>query len=352
MIEEVIYFALGCIVTALASLAFLPLLWRRALRLTRARLQLQVPLSMQEILAERDQLRAEFAIERLKLEQTMDKVRAGKTRDMAVIGRQSVVATQMAETIAALRELEQSQAREIRRLVDELGSASSEAGALRVEVHDAHGLVERWRARTDRDAAARSAMRNELDTKRTLVDALETRVAGFETRLADAAHAGELREGALRGRLEAAMAHSARHETSGLSYRRDLDEARLRIRALEDELAAAGADARERETNTSLERSLQIGRARGLDRNHARTVEGLAAENEAIREELAALREGASEPRGGDTRHGGEDDGGLRASIHALGLAVARMTRTADGTQAPGERERQRTASASPVDAL
>ena len=351
MIEQVIYFALGCIVTALASLAFMPLLWRRALRLTRARLQLQVPLSMQEILAERDQLRAEFAIERLKLEQTMEKVRAGKTRDMALIGRQSVVATQMAGKIAALNELEQSQEREIRRLLDELGSASSEAGALRVEVHDAHGLVERWRARTDRDAAARSAMRNELDTKRTLVGALETRVAGFETRLADAAHANELREGALRGRLEAAMAQSARHETSGLSYRRDLDEARLRIRALEEELAAAGANARERETNASLERSLQIGRVRGLDRTHARNVESLAAENEAIREELASLRGRAPEPRGGDASQSSEDDGGLRSSIHALGLAVARMTRTSDGAQAPGERER-RTEAASPVDAL
>ena len=202
---------------------------------------------------------------------------------------------------------------------------------------------------------ARSAMRNELETKRTLVDALETRVAGLETRLADVSHAGELREGALRGRLEAAMAHSARHETSGLSYRSGLDEARLRIRALEEELAAAGATARDRETNASLQLSLHNGRVRGLDRTYAGTVEALEAENKALQEALAALRGSAPGALGGDG--GGrrdQDDGGLRASIHALGLAVARMTRSPEGPQAPGadERERQRAESASPIDAI
>ena len=344
MIEQAIYFALGCIVTALGSLAFLPLLWRRALRLTRARLQLQVPLSMQEILAERDQLRAEFAVERLKLEQAMDKVRAGKTRDMAVIGRQRVTATALADQVAALRSLEQSQEREIRRLLDDLGLASSEAGALRVELHDAHGLAERWRDRADHHAEARGALRNELETNRTLVRALESRVAGFETRLAEASRAGETREAALRGRLETAMAHSARHETSDISHRRELDEARARIHALEAEIAAADTGARERDKNATLERSLQNGRARGLDKTHAQTIEGLEAENAALRQSLSALRDG-SESRG-------EDDGGLRASIHALGLAVARMAHTPGGPQAGEVPERRHAASVSPVDAL
>ena len=337
VIEQVIYFTLGGIVMALAALGFLPLIWRRALRLTRARLQLQVPLSMQEILAERDQLRAEFAVETMRAEQAIERIRASKTRDMATIGRQSLAATEMAGEIAALRKLERSQDGEIRHLLDDLGTATTEAGAIRVALHDAHALVERWRDRNDRDAEARMALRNESDEARTLAASLEARVAGLETRLSDARHAGEAREVALRGRLEAAMAHSARHEASGLSFRRELDEARLRIHALEEERAETGVDAREREKNATLLRSLQNGRARDADRAHAETLEGLKAENAALQKALQALRDAKAV-------RGGEDDAGLRAGIHALG-----PRRGADGAAAIGrERRRGRAGPATP----
>ena len=338
MIEQVIYFALGCIVTSLAALAFAPLFWHRALRLTRARLQLQVPLSMQDILAERDQLRAEYAVKQLEGEQALDKVRAGKTRDMAVIGRQSLAATAMADEIVALRNLDQGQEREIHRLMEDLASAQAEVGAIRVELHDAHGLTERWRDQADRDAGARATLRSELDDKQTLSSSLETRVAGLETRLGDAQRSGEEREQVLRGRLEAAMAHSARHETSAVALRQELEEARQRVRRLELELAAASNEARERQKHSDLEQSLRSGKARGTERASAETIEELRTENEALLERVTQLQHLG-------TAAGPEvapDDGGLRASIHALGLAVARMTSWSPPGEPPAAEDRRR----------
>ncbi|HEY8578608.1 MAG TPA: hypothetical protein VIL72_01885, partial [Beijerinckiaceae bacterium] len=69
MIEQLMIFALGFLSAGLLSLLFLPAFWRRAMRLSRRRLEMQMPLSMDEIVAERDQLRAEFAAERRRLEQ-------------------------------------------------------------------------------------------------------------------------------------------------------------------------------------------------------------------------------------------------------------------------------------------
>ena len=69
VIEQTMVFAAGFLLAGLLALLFLPALWRRALRLSRRRLEMQMPLSMDEIVAERDQLRAQFASDRRRIEQ-------------------------------------------------------------------------------------------------------------------------------------------------------------------------------------------------------------------------------------------------------------------------------------------
>ncbi len=65
-------FMLGALSAGLLALLMLPAFWRRALRLTRRRLEMLMPLSMDEVVAERDLLRAEFAAEHRRLEQRME----------------------------------------------------------------------------------------------------------------------------------------------------------------------------------------------------------------------------------------------------------------------------------------
>lgn len=295
MIEQGIYFALGCIVTAILALAFAPFFWRRALRLTRRRLQLQVPLSMQEILAERDQLRAEFAVERLRIEQAMEKVRATKARDMAEIGRSRAAATALVEEVAALRRIEEAQEKEIDALLRDVAAAGADNGSLKVELHDAHVRLDRWKHAGELAVAEHQRVQDQAESHRTTIASLETRAMGLEMRLTDAGRAAEVRENGLRSRLEAAMAQSARHEASGLLVRRELDEAKARIRALEHDLEAAPAA------------------GGGPQQTIRRTAE--AQPGRRSDEDEAA-------------------DGGLRASIHALGLAVANMTRAARSADA------------------
>jgi len=62
------FFALGVLVAGLLGLMILPALWRRAVRLSTRRIEMQTPLSMDEVLADRDLLRAEFAVAERRLE--------------------------------------------------------------------------------------------------------------------------------------------------------------------------------------------------------------------------------------------------------------------------------------------
>lgn len=331
MIEQGIYFALGCIITALLALMFAPVFWRRALRLTRQRLQLQVPLSMQEILAERDQLRAEFAVERLRIEQAMEAVQATRDADMAEIGRRSMEAVARTEQLADLSRLGEGQQEKIVSLLREAAEFETENGALRTALHDSELGNDRLRERAESALTKAAGLRAEVESHRTTISALKTRGMGLEMRLADVERAQIAREKAadenLRARLETAMGHAARHEAAGLSMRRELDDAKTHIRTLETELDTARRSldgAREREKAFSLSRGLQAEKARGSDRGLTERLDLLQAENAALRGALAAARRG----EGATAAEAGDDDD-LRSSIHALGLAVAKLTRQA-----------------------
>ena len=79
MIEPVMYFGIGFLVAALLGLLFVPLVHDRAVRLTMRRLEAATPLSIAEIRADKDQLRAEFAMSTRRLEMSVEKMKAKTT---------------------------------------------------------------------------------------------------------------------------------------------------------------------------------------------------------------------------------------------------------------------------------
>ncbi|MGC2051251.1 MAG: hypothetical protein WA636_07150, partial [Methylovirgula sp.] len=93
-------FALGFLFAGLVALAFAPAFWRRANRLTRRRLEMQVPLSVQEILAERDQLRAEFAVGQRRLELRVAEINRAHAADRGELGRRAVEIDALNDNIA------------------------------------------------------------------------------------------------------------------------------------------------------------------------------------------------------------------------------------------------------------
>ena len=69
------YFALGLLTAGLLALMIAPAVWRRAARLTRERIERSVPLTLNEIQADKDQLRAEFAMSTRRLEMTVERLK-------------------------------------------------------------------------------------------------------------------------------------------------------------------------------------------------------------------------------------------------------------------------------------
>jgi len=132
-------FGLGFLSAGLLTLLFLPAFWRRAVRLSRRRLEMLMPLSMDEIVAERDQLRAQFAVERRRMEQAQEAAQETRARDMAELGRRAAALAQAQTRLEALqRALDAGQSR-ISELEAALESAQAE-GQARVHRLDEQGL--------------------------------------------------------------------------------------------------------------------------------------------------------------------------------------------------------------------
>lgn len=75
-IENIMYFALGALAAALIALIILPAVWKRAVRLTKRRIEAATPVTMAEFRADKDHLRAEFALSTRRLEMTVETLRA------------------------------------------------------------------------------------------------------------------------------------------------------------------------------------------------------------------------------------------------------------------------------------
>ncbi|HEV7291847.1 MAG TPA: hypothetical protein VGN79_05955 [Devosia sp.] len=75
VIENIMYFALGLFAAALMALIIMPAVWKRAVRLTKRRIEAATPITMAEFRADKDQLRAEFALTTRRLEMTIDGLR-------------------------------------------------------------------------------------------------------------------------------------------------------------------------------------------------------------------------------------------------------------------------------------
>src|ERR1700756_3157188 len=89
MIEPIMYFGIGFLFAALIGLVVVPLVHGRAVRLTMRRLEAATPLSMAEIQADKDQLRAEFAMSTRRLEMSVDQLKAKTTSQLAELGKKS-----------------------------------------------------------------------------------------------------------------------------------------------------------------------------------------------------------------------------------------------------------------------
>ncbi|TNV17712.1 hypothetical protein FIC94_05925 [Ochrobactrum teleogrylli] len=88
MIQSALFFLLGVLVTVFVLILLGPSVWRRAFFLARRQVQAELPITLAEIRADKDGLRAEFAVAISKLEQQLKRERQKAAEQAVVLGRQ------------------------------------------------------------------------------------------------------------------------------------------------------------------------------------------------------------------------------------------------------------------------
>ena len=187
MIEPAMYLGIGFLVASLLGLVFIPLVHSRAVRLTMRRVEAATPLSMAEIQADKDQLRAEFAMSTRRLEMSVDQMKAKTTSQLAELGKKTDainrLKVELGEKSATIFALE---ARE-KALKDQMKATEEELSVKNLSLHETERNLSDKQAdlsKLSSELGDRSAMadsqRVELISLKTQIDALKIRIGDFE----------------------------------------------------------------------------------------------------------------------------------------------------------------------------
>lgn len=244
LIEAVMLVALGFLVASLLALAALPALARRADRLARRRAEAAFPLSLAEIAADRDHLRAELAMRERALEQRAESGFSARAGAMGEIGRRDMaiarLEAELAERCDRVAALEAELAQTLRDLAvtredlarESAGHQTTQA-TLAMRVSDLASLEQQLAETrtalggTSADLAARS---HELDEIRTTHGRLETVLAERDAALA-----------ALRGERDSLHVALVEAGTQRLTLETRRDELAVKLTASEKTLAETRA---------------------------------------------------------------------------------------------------------------
>ena len=272
MIQSVLFFALGFLCAGFLALMVAPAIWRRAVRLTRKRIEASVPLSLDEIQADKDRLRAEFAMSTRRLEMSVKEFREKASVQIVEIGRgreelrqlaaerddQNRVLSDLEAKGAALRAELRQREEELRQYSNNLEEADRALEQLAAGLEKLNGLYESASlASTNRqvellakesevekladDLGALKGERREVD--RRLQDlAVELRAAQ-ETARVEKRKAAELEK-----KLERMVATVADREETIERREKDLSQFRERLKA---------ATATENDLNGKLAKALE-----------------------------------------------------------------------------------------------
>lgn len=261
MIQSALFFIFGVLVTVFVVILLGPSVWRRAFFLARRQVQAELPITLAEIRADRDGLRAEYAVAVSRLEQLL-KLERQKTAE------QKVTLARQYEELKRIPLLEESQADIEKRLAE-------------------HERVTK-EAETARNAALEKAqiLQAELERMQSHYSALEG--------LADT----------LRIEISGSETEYSRLTNEMTEMRRDRKEATARYNEVSTQLTSAQTELKsEKRRNSELQQKLEkliseLSDAQEKIERHSRSNAGANAsvqlaeierENAALREEMAEL---------------------------------------------------------------
>jgi chromosome segregation ATPase len=298
MIEPIMYLAIGFLVSMLFGLMIVPLVHNRAVRLTTKRLEAATPLSMAEIQADKDQLRAEFAMSARRLEMSVDQLKNKTTSQLAELGKKSDSINRLklelgekTATIFSLETREKAVKEQLRATEEEFAAKTESLRQAEQALTDKQGEL----AKINHELSDRSMMAEsrqvELVAVRAQIDELKNRVGDAEKEFS--ATQARLTQEKIDSEKATAELGDARARVENLSQRvTDLDrqlivqvkEAEMlgnRVNDLEGRLATQG--------KMLAERDFENNQLRGANEAADRTIKEL-------RVEIAGLSEGGKSP--------------------------------------------------------
>jgi chromosome segregation ATPase len=282
----------------LCGLMIVPLVHNRAVRLTTRRLEAATPLSMAEIQADKDQLRAEFAMSARRLEMSVDQLKNKTTSQLAELGKKSDAINRMKlelgeknATIFSLEAREKAVKEQLRATEEEFTAKTESLRTAEQALTDKQSEL----AKINTELSDRSMMAEsrqvELVAVRAQIDELKNRVGDAEKEFA----LTQTRLEAQRGESETATRDlgEARGRVENLSQRvTDLDR-QLIIQVKEAEML--GNRVNDLETRLSTQGKLLA--ERDYENNQLRASSSTAERiTKELRDEIAALQDGAKSP--------------------------------------------------------
>ena len=368
MIEPAMYFGIGFLVAALLGLLFIPLVHNRAVRLTMKRLEAATPLSIAEIRADKDQLRAEFAMSTRRLEMSVAQMKTKTTTQLAELGKKTDAINQLKKelgektaTIFALEARDKTLREQLRATEEEFGIKT---GALREAergLADKESELVKLVAEVGDHSITADHQRVELAALRTQVEAMKVSVAEYERTVKDTelrlvrersdaeTTATELAEA--RGKLGTLGERTTALERQLLLQTTEAEVLHKRVQDLETKLGEQGKALAERDYQIDRARNeAEAARQTEADlRNEIAATSGrssiasdkfrsdikqleaqLAAaleERSKLQRELATMKREAEQPWAAER----VENALLRERINDVAAEVARLTATLEG---------------------
>lgn len=332
-VENVMYFALGLLVSGLVALVIMPAVWRRAVRLTKKRIEAATPITMAEFRADKDQLRAEFALSTRRLEMNVEALRRRLSDQLRDINQKRTEVGAMREErnaqLAVIRELEEREA-ELRRRIVELEKETAEAN---------QRLLVREREFSEKSAQLEQA-REALRARPTMAPEVHTALRDSATELGSLkerlelaqrrADALEAQNRSLLGHLQGSDRRTADATSAVTELRASLARKEVAEETAQQDLVEAerrAAEAEQRVTTTLLDTSKHVERAEEANGQ-------LLAEKLAMEDELARLRGNVHSVENSilaDWETERLNQGQLREKLNDIASTVGRLVRSVDG---------------------
>lgn len=190
MIEPIMYFGVGFLVAALIGLVIVPIIHNRAVRLTVRRLEAATPVSMAEIHADKDQLRAEFAMSMRRLEIGMEQLRAKHANQLAELGKKSDAVNRLklelgekTTTIVALEAREKSLRDQLSAIGDEFALKTDDLLKIQQTLSEKEIQLTKMTADLEEQFSLGESQNIDIIALKAQVEALKDRLDATETEL-------------------------------------------------------------------------------------------------------------------------------------------------------------------------